>query len=179
MTEKKKFIDEKGRIFGKVNIIDLIVLLLILAVAVIVGLKLLGKGAVVPGEQPGSLTQLEYTVVVYRVAPEVYAAVEEEIALGGDHAGLMANGEMLAGSYVMDVTSRPHTEPVPKDDGTLATSQEPGYVDAIFTIHATTANSVTQAVGTQEVRIGKSHIVKTKTFELINGIILSCKTVEG
>lgn len=177
MTEKKKLIDEKGKLFGKVNIIDLVVLAIVVVIAVVLCVKVLGRSSGIPGTGAGAGTELEYTVVVYRVSPEVYAAVEKEIARGSDHNTLMANGEKLAGSYVESVTSRTHTESVPKPDGTLATSEEPGYVDAIFTIRATVANAITQAVGTQEVRIGKSHIVKTTNFELVNGIILTCAPV--
>lgn len=177
MSEKKgKIIDEKGKLFGKVNIIDLIVLLLIIGVAVVVALKLTGRGGALPGDAQAS--QIEYSVVVYRVAPEVYRAVEAEVAQGGEHTQLMANGAMLDGSEVLSVTSRPHMESVSMEDGSLTTSQEGAFVDAIFTIRATILNATTQEVGTQEVRIGKSHIVKTKTFELVNGIILDCKTVE-
>lgn len=177
MAEKKKLFDEKGKLFGKINIIDLVVLALIIAVVVIIGMKLTGRGPTTPQAQEG--TELEYTVIVYRISPTVYAEVEKEVALGGDHAGLMANGEMLAGSYVKSVTSQPHVESVPVDDGTLVRSEEPDLVDAIFTIRAMVTNPVTQAVGTQEVRIGKSHIVKTKTLELGNGVILTCAPVEG
>ena len=35
-------------------------------------------------------------------------------------------------------------------------------------------NVITTEIGTQEVRIGKTHIVKTDKFELANGTILSC-----
>lgn len=35
-------------------------------------------------------------------------------------------------------------------------------------------NSITTEIGTQEVRVGKIHTVKTDKFELTNGIILDC-----
>ena len=60
----------------------------------------------------------------------------------------------------------------------MVASEQPGYVSVNFTIRATITNPITQAVGTQEVRIGKTHIVKTKTFELVNGIVQTCEPVE-
>lgn len=81
-------------------------------------------------------------------------------------------------AYVLEVSSEPYLIPVEKDDGTVVASEQPGYVSVNFTIRATITNPVTQAVGTQEVRIGKTHIVKTKTFELVNGIVQTCETVE-
>ena len=40
-----KIIDEKGRLFGKINLIDLLVLVLVVAVVLAVGWKLVGKKA--------------------------------------------------------------------------------------------------------------------------------------
>lgn len=177
MNEKKsKLLDEKGRLFGKVNVIDLLVLLLIAVVAVVVVMKFTGRSEGLPSTAQAS--EIEYTVIVYRIAPDVYDAIAAEVALGGEHAQLMAGGEMIAGSYVTAVTSKPHELSAVLEDGSVVSSVEGPYVDAIFTIRATIVNAVTQEVGTQEVRIGKGHIVKTKTFELNGGIILSCKPVE-
>ncbi len=177
MNEKKnRLLDEKGRLFGKINLIDLLVVLLILAVAVVAVLKLTGRADGLPGAAQQS--EIEYTVIVYRVAPEVYASVENEVALGGEHTQLMAGGQLLSGQ-VTAVTSQPHELAVPLEDGSMVSSPEPPYVDAIFTIRATISNPITQEVGTQEVRIGKGHIVKTKTFELTGGIVLTCAPVEA
>ncbi len=38
-----KIIDEKGRLFGKINLIDLLVIVLVVAVVAAVGWKLVGK----------------------------------------------------------------------------------------------------------------------------------------
>ena len=176
MNEKKgKVFDEKGRLFGKINIIDIVVLLLIVAVAVFLLLKFTNRSSGLPGE--AATSQIEYSAIVYRVTPEVYSAIEAEVALGGEHTQLMADGAMLAGSEVLSVTSQPHMEGVPMDDGTIVMAQEGDYVDVIFEMGAEIQNAITQKVGTQEVRIGKSHIIKTKTFELVNGIILTCEPV--
>ena len=176
MNEKKgKIVDEKGRLFGKINVIDLIVLVLIVAVAAVVALKFLGKDAGIPGDN--STTQIEYTVKVPLVQESVYEAVKAQVEAEGERAQLMADGSMLD-AYVLDVSSEPYLIPVEKEDGTVVASAQPGYVSVNFTIRATITNPITQAVGTQEVRIGKTHIVKTKTFELVNGIIQTCETVE-
>ena len=64
-------LDEKGRLFGKINIIDLLVVLLVLVVAAVVAIKLLGGGDGLPGAE-GTSTHLTYTVEVDGVKPEVY-----------------------------------------------------------------------------------------------------------
>ena len=38
-----KIIDEKGRLFGKINLIDLLVIVLVIAIIAAVGWKLVGK----------------------------------------------------------------------------------------------------------------------------------------
>lgn len=161
-----KLIDEKGKLFGKINIVDLLVILLVAVVAVVLGLKFLGGGGDtgVPVEQ----STLTYTVLVEEVTPQSY---ENILAFVDRDAGrkdqLMATGEMV-NAYVVDVTASDH---VPSPDDTLGE----GTLDLVFTIEAVTNDVRTGNVGTQEVRIGKSHIVKTVHFEFEDGIVLTCQ----
>lgn len=82
-------IDEKGRLFGKINIVDLIVILVIVIAAVVVGMKFLGGGngnsAINPNKTP-----VRYTVLVEGVEPEVYENIQKYIP-----GQLMASGELL------------------------------------------------------------------------------------
>lgn len=167
-------IDEKGRLFGKINIIDLLVILLVLAVAVVVGLKLMGKGGVLPGGDNG--VRLEYTVKVPKVSPAVYEALKVYVDTGDTQ--LMANGSMLNGE-ILSVTATTCIRDLETADGKVVYTEDPGLLDLVFTIQATVTNPITQEVGTQEVRIGKTHIVKTQDFELMNGTILTCAPVEA
>lgn len=171
MAEKKRMIDEKGRLFGKINVVDLVILCVIAAVIVVIGTKLAGRSIGLPGGGDG--VELEYTVLVTRVSQEVYDAVARQVDAGPEKNTLMANGDLLTGCYVVSVSSVPYRAAVEAADGTFVVSEEPGYVDATFVIKAVVTNPITQAVGTQEVRIGKIHIVKTQVFELMNGTILS------
>ena len=69
----------------------------------------------------------------------------------------------------------PHVNYGVNDQGqaTVSTEQN-GRLDVTFTIRANVANAITSEVGTQEVRVGKTHIVKSVHVELPNGIITSC-----
>ena len=51
-------------------------------------------------------------------------------------------------------------------------------LDLTFTIEVNVANRITNEVGTQEVRIGKTHIVKTADFDLEGGTVLTCQWEE-
>ena len=68
-------IDEKGRLFGKLNIVDLLVILVVLVAVVVLGVKFLGKdggGGINPGK-----TQVTYTVLVKGVEQEVYDNIQK------------------------------------------------------------------------------------------------------
>ena len=170
-----KLVDERGKLFGKLNIIDLLVILLLIVAVALIGWKVTRKD----GASNASRTILTYTVEVEGVDQEVYegskAYVPGESGIGDQ---LMANGEMVD-AYVTNVTAAPHEGGLTMTDvnGTTMTFPVEGddTLDLTFTIQANVVNSVTNEVGTQEVRIGKSHIVKTVHFELNTGTITTCE----
>ncbi|MBM6975125.1 DUF4330 family protein [Intestinimonas butyriciproducens] len=169
-------VDERGKLFGKLNIIDLLVILLLIVAVALIGWKVTRKD----GASNASRTILTYTVEVEGVDQEVYEGIKAYVpGESGIGDQLMANGEMVD-AYVTNVTAAPHEGGLTMTDvnGTTMTFPVEGddTLDLTFTIQANVVNSVTNEVGTQEVRIGKSHIVKTVHFELNNGTITTCET---
>ena len=170
-----KLVDERGKLFGVLNIIDLLVILLLIVALALIGWKVIRKD----GASNASRTILTYTVEVEGVDQEVYEGIKTYVpGESGIGDQLMANGEMVD-AYVTNVTAVPHDGGLTLTDvnGNKMTFPVEGddTLDLTFTIQANVVNSVTNEVGTQEVRIGKSHIVKTVHFELNNGIITTCK----
>ena len=170
-----KLVDEKGKLFGILNIIDLLVILLLIVAVALIGWKVTRKD----GASNASRTILTYTVEVEGVDQEVYEGIKAYVpGESGIGDQLMANGEMVD-AYVTNVTAAPHEGGLTMTDvnGTTMTFPVEGddTLDLTFTIQANVVNSVTNEVGTQEVRIGKSHIVKTVHFELNNGTITTCE----
>lgn len=165
-----KIIDERGKLFGRLNLIDFLVVLLIIAALAGVGLKVAGRGR--GGFAPA--TKLTYTVKVSAVEPEVYQALIEHVP-----GQLMASGDMLDG-WVVGVEAQPCESggTLKLESGELSVTLQQGLLDLIFTIEANVVGIVTNEVGTQEVRIGKSHIVKTDKFELTGGILF-CRPKDG
>ena len=153
-------IDKKGKIFGKLNIIDLIAILLIVAVLALIGYKLLVRS---PGGLAGEGQAVVYTVEVKGVEPEVYEFIQKQLP-----SQLMAANELLDAS-VTDVTATP----VEHDTYAMMWNANLG-VETLTQVDAGTYN-----LGTQEIRVGKSHIGKTATFELEGGIITSCERPEA
>ena len=156
-------IDEKGRLFGKINIVDLLVILVVIIAAAVLGVKFLKPG----GGSSG--THVSYTVLVENVQPEVYENVQKYIP-----STLMASGELLDGE-VTSVTAAPHEDVVSVDttDGTVELPADKDLLDLTFTVECNVANAITTEIGTQEVRVGKNHIVKTDKFEL-SGVVTDC-----
>ena len=165
-----KAIDEKGRILGKLNLIDLLVILLVLAVGIFLGMKVFGSDLGGNTVRGGTLI---YTAKVTGVDPEVCSFIQAEVAKGPQQ--LMAGGVMVD-AYVTGVEATPSDQSISihTSTGALVVPLDGDRMDLVFTIEATVEDKVTCEVGTQEVRVGKTHIVKTTTFELERSTILSC-----
>lgn len=165
-----RIIDEKGRLFGRLNVIDLVVIFLVIAAVAALGIKLADSGSLgVTGA-----TKLTYTVKVTGIEPEVYQSVLDHIP-----GQLMASGEMLNGT-VVSVKASPSKNGASMriTDSVLDITQRDDLLDLVFTIEAYAANTVTNEIGTQEVRIGNRHIVKTDKFEMPSGVVLTCQWEE-
>lgn len=170
-----KVIDEKGKLFGKLNIIDLLVIVFIIAAVAVVGMKFLGGG---DDSGASATTKLTYTVRVTAQSAELVDRVAEYVDTAtGKRDQLMAGGNML-NAYVVDYWTEP-TAYNKMSNGTLtlydaAEAEAAGLVDICFVIEANVSSAVTNEVGTQEVRIGKSHIVKTIHMEFDAGVVENC-----
>lgn len=167
-----KVVDERGRLFGKLNLIDLVVIIFILAAIVVVGIKVFGGG----GDEGAAATKLTYTVRVTGLDPVFEQRVAEYVdKTTGRKDQLMANGAVVD-AYIVDFWTEP-TEYMHSTDLIKVPYEQPeegGLIDICFVIEANVANATTNEVGTQEVRIGKTHTVKTIHFEFVNGVIMSC-----
>ncbi len=169
-----KIIDEKGKIFGKINIIDLLVLLVLIAGLVLLAVRFTGsKDKASPAATSGHLT---YQTMCAAINEDVYEEILRQMDAGGGKVQLMASGEML-NAYVTHVDAKPHVNLVYDDQANLHYVEEYGEnrrMDITFTIDADGVDQLLKKVGTQEVRVGRTHIVKTLNFEFTNGVITSC-----
>ena len=170
-----KIVDSKGKLFGKISVIDLLVILLVIAVAEVVVVKVTSTPA--SGEIETSGTKLTDAGRVTEVDPAAYETVTRYVyRSAGLKDQLMASGDMMNG-YVVDCVATPHITYVEQPDGTVAAVESTGddpRLDLLFTIEVYVTDTVRNTVGTQEVRTGKKHVVKTSHFEFEEGVILSC-----
>ncbi len=180
-------IDEKGRLFGKLNIIDLLAVLAALVLLVVLAFQLAGQSAAEgasptptptpsPTADPGT-SVIEYTVKYSRMDPAVYEKVKESFD-GGDRQFMTNGGLEVEGSEVIGLRAEPFVITVAGADGKVFTQTDPYYLDVYFTARSETSNAITNRVNTQEVRIGRTFIIKTRNYEL-GGLIIACDRVDG
>lgn len=144
----------------KFNVIDVIAVVLIVAVAVFLATKIGGK---VSGES--EMVPIRYTVLAEERPAAVAEAVEEYIP-----GNLMASGTRYD-IQVVDVQSQPSMVLGP--DGTWV--EDPNHVDLTFTVEGQVekADVLVATAGTQEIRIGKKVILKTEYLEFEDAIVTS------
>ena len=164
-------IDEKGKLGGKINIIDLIVILVVLA-AVAAVFVLGGRGG---GGQPQHVV---YTVEVQGVDEDVYRNIQNMLP------SQLLSSEALQDGYVTAIEGTKVTE---TDEAQIEANKNVYYVglhpglagtyDVVCTIEANVTDMVSTKIGSQEIRVGRNHIVKTVDFELDSGIIITKEVV--
>lgn len=155
-----KFIDEKGRLFGKINLIDLLVVILLLAVICAVLWKTVGKRATEAANTQS--LRAAYTVRCEDVSKEVC-----------DFAQTQAGEKLLNNAVFLDAEiTGCKAEPVDpeKPDG-------PQTLYITIDAAATTANNIYK-VASQEIRVGYEYNVKTPLFELA-GVICELEVRNG
>lgn len=151
-----KIIDKNGRLFGKLNLIDLAVIVIVVVVVAALGMKLFGNDAV------DAVTSPDVTITYEVVCEDVPQAVADYCQ---DNVGeqLLSSGKLL-NAYVT---------------GCNAVTNADGSVDLYFTMEGTCSFSgYTYSLGSQEVRVGMEHLVKTTSIEC-EGIICALEADHG
>lgn len=169
-----KIIDEKGKLFGKLNLIDLLVVLVLIAALIFLTLRFVKRDSADPATSTSS-SKLTYTVMVPGVSSQLYEELQRQLTAADNRDQLMASGEMLD-AYIVDLVAAPHVNYMTNSDGIVITSVEQGdnaRYDLTFTVEANVSDPTVNTVGTQEIRVGKGHILKTTHIEL-NSTIITC-----
>ena len=160
-----------GKLFGKINIIDLLVLLLVAAAAVFLGMRM-GNRNSTPSNAP-TTSRIRFEVKVPRIDPEVYEAAKARIDAGETQ---LVAGESLIDGYVLDIRAVPQYTTVANADGQYVSTEDPYYLNVYFTVEAAVSNPITNLVATQETRIGATVWVKTLGIQF-SGTVTAMETV--
>lgn len=160
-----KIINEKGKLFGLINIVDLLVLLFLVLVAGGVAWKIFGSQV---EQLTAPATEVTYTVRIRGTFTRYYDALK---SYGFPQQLTTADGP-VNDAFITSAESVAYVTQAITDDGVIVDAIDPTKIDIICTITAKVNNASVLKLGTQELRVGKDHIVKTKYFEM-NGNIES------
>jgi hypothetical protein len=144
-------IDDRGRLGGKVSVVDLLVLLLLAAVAVFAFMRFSSDAG---QERPVKLTLTveevrEPTVVQFEVGDSVHE--DTGIYLG----------------TIEDVTVTPTQQEVPTADGDLKGQPSPVFSDVNLELRGTgTVSSSSIEIGGRPVRVGKQVVITGPGWEV-------------
>jgi len=157
-----KLVDEKGKLFGLINVIDLAVILMILAV---------GAGVVVKVVLPRfdsavDRTKDVYVTVICRQKPEA-AGIDLAENIG---ASLVARNDFTNGT-IHSVEMVPASA-VSTNDAGIATESDHPYLKDIIVVLKGRADPAAAVftLGAQEMRIGYTIYVKTQRVEITGTI---------
>jgi len=159
-----KILDEKGKLFGLVNLVDLAVLLFLILCVAGVAWKLFS-----PAVSAAVAPQAEMTAVmrVRGVSPQLVEEAERNPLEGK---------RLVAGNSYVDATVTkaeivPYVVQIPTADGPIVDSTDPSKKDIVITVTAMVArDAAILKVANQEVRAGRTFILKTQDFEVIANI---------
>jgi len=151
------------RIFGKLNVIDFLVILLILAVLAFAGYKVLHRGS---GTGEANTVHISYTVKCENVRKDLYESCQKHLP-----SQLMASGKLYDGQ-IKTVAEEPYY--VLSGSGEWV--EDPEHVTLVFDVECNVPGGdvLTTKVGDQEVRVGKSdYILKSEYIEFDDCVITS------
>ncbi|MEA4824193.1 MAG: DUF4330 domain-containing protein [Clostridiaceae bacterium] len=156
-----KIINEKGKLFGIINLVDLVCLLLVLLVAAGVGWKLLGpkvEEAVAPTTTMTSTFRIRGAYDYTLKWLEKNDLVGEKLVMGTGY---------IDGTKIIDVSYESYITQDMAADGTPVEVEYSTRRDVLITVESPVAkNAAILKIGTQEVRAGRTFILKTRTFEM-------------
>lgn len=159
-----KIVNEKGKFFGIINVVDLLVLLAVLLVAGALIWQLLGDRV---SDAVSEQTELTAIVAIAGSHPDLVAEVERQDLVGQK----MVSGNSFLDAYISDVWFDDYVMQNPTAEGSIVDAIDPTKKDIMIEIKTTVAKgTASPKIGSQEVRTGRTFIVKTQTFEC-SGII--------
>ena len=173
---------KNGRLFGKLNIVDVLILLVVIAAVAFLAVRMVGGsgGETIAADEPSAQANLRYTVLCEDMplmqaenAVTAVTAEDYELKLDDDSILKVSPNQIFNSNKFQDaqITS---AEILPQDD-----SADGQRVTVRFVIEAAAKNTVGSfVVGTQEVRIGRDYTDKTVDIEML-GTVSAMEKLHG
>ncbi len=155
-----KLVNEKGKLFGIINIVDLMVLLLVIAVVAVVATKIGGSAVT---DAISQKVDCYMQVRVIGAHPSLVIEAENQNPIGKK----LVAGNMYLDATIEDYWFEDYEVQVVTDDGRIVTAKDPDKMDIIFLIKTQVApDTPSPKIGSQELRAGRTYLVKCQTFEI-------------
>ncbi|MBN1629987.1 MAG: DUF4330 domain-containing protein [Thermoleophilia bacterium] len=153
-----RFIDERGRIFGKVNVIDILVLLVIAAIVVLATVRF--------SDTKVDTVPVQVTYVVER-ARQVTVDALRAVVDPSTGAGALTNESGTSLGDVREFTITPTMEQVATDEGDLKLVESPLYSDVRIVVDGEgIVSGSTVRIGSTPLRIGQRATLAGMGFEV-------------
>ena len=154
-----KLINEKGKLFGIINVVDLIVLLAVITMVGAIGVQLLGTRVT---DAIAEKVDCYAEIAIIGAAPRIYEEVLRQDLVG---ERLVSGNEYLSAT-VEDVWLEDYVMQNPTYSGEIVDATDPTKQTIIVLVKTSVAKDTpSPKIGSQELRSGKTYIVKTQTFE--------------
>ena len=159
-----KVINEKGKLFGIINPVDLVILLVLLLAVGGIGWKMMNT---VSDNQPSETVTALVTVRARPVVPEVAESIKAMDPVG-QH---LMSGSSVTSATIESASFKSYSTQLATADGEYVMATAPISQDVTFTIRTQVdADSANPAIGIQEIRVGRNFNVKTQYFEIAGTI---------
>ena len=161
-----KVIDQKGRLFGLINVVDLLVLLAVVAVIGGIAWKLFAPAvtdAIAP--EVGMTT----TFRVRGATPFLVSEIEKnhDTLIGAK----LVNGNEYIDATIESIEITDYVQQVTTADGRIVDALDSTKKDILIVTKSKVAkDTATPKIGNQDVRVGRTFTLKTQTFETIGNI---------
>lgn len=154
-----KIINKKGILFGLINITDLLVLLMILAVLVWGGKKLLTPAEQVTAKPTVVMTT---TLRVVKADPQTQAAFQKEDLVGQK----LREGSGYLSATIQRVQIEDNVQQVMTADGRIVNAKDGSAKDIVLVITSSVEEDTpVPEIGEQQVRAGRGFFLKTDGVE--------------
>ena len=165
MKMKMKLINEKGKLFGLINLIDLLVLLAVLGAAA----ALIVRFVLPAADLSDPMETVVFTVRVRGLQGRVRPLINEGLARSRQYCTV--EGQPIDGAFVRSVSFEAYIQQTATSAGEIVDAEVEDRWDAVFVLEAEVPRDAAPImVDTQGIRIGINHTVRTADLEYIGSI---------
>jgi hypothetical protein len=158
-----KLIDEKGKLFGKVSVIDLFVLVVILLVVGVVAYKYVGKSV---GDYLGTSSTAKNVTFTLRCTMK-----NEDMAKNIKVGEKLIASNQIRDAVIDSINIVPTAVTYPDSEGRAVASNDPIKKDALITVKMVDEeDGLTVKLGVQDILKGNSFTLKTDSSVFVGTI---------